>query len=144
MTESTSYKLKFLGTVITQQNQLSKTVFLALGNLPPPQDSFCINIDGAASMKQQRSAVGFIISYHQGVLQVACRWLEPPPGQAVLSSRTELYAIWEALVWCMNVGFNRGEIVTDSNVVVKLVNSDSTYLGPECFLMEDIKSMIRS
>lgn len=50
----------------------------------------------------------------------------------------ELTSIREALVWCMNSGFNRGE------VAVSLLLSDEVYQGPDYFLVKDIRSMLKS
>lgn len=81
-----------------------------------------------------------MIHDHQRVLQVArvvsLNKLLPP-------LQTELISIREVLIWCMNTGFNRGNVETNSKIAASLVLFNSPYLGL-CFLAQDIRSILKA
>ncbi|XP_048325599.1 uncharacterized protein LOC112491013 [Ziziphus jujuba] len=58
----------------------------------------------------------------------------------------ELIAIREAILFCLEAGFNNGEIVSECSSAVHLVNDGcfGEQLIPSCFLVEDIKSLLAS
>lgn len=62
-----------------------------------------------------------------------------PLNQLLLPLATELIAICAALNWFWNVGCCRGEIFTNSRVVVKLLLDSSCILDSECFWLIKLK-----
>lgn len=106
---------------------------------PAPHNLFKINVDGAVSLKQGCSAIEMVIRDWNGKLRVARAC---PITQLLCLLATELIAIREALNWYWNTGYCMGAISTDSRVVVKFFTHSSSLLGLECFLVDQIKSLL--
>lgn len=56
---------------------------------------------------------------------------------------TELIAIREALCWCIATGITQGGISTDSKTARDLVSDLMMFAGPECFLVEEVRSLLK-
>lgn len=54
----------------------------------------------------------------------------------------KLFAVKEALNQVFNVRYNNGVITADSRIVANLVNSSSSFLSKECFLLIDISLLL--
>lgn len=101
-----------------------------------PQGMYYIKVDGAISSKKSCLAVGMVIKNASGAFIM---------GKAQKFSRVmsplivEIMAIKEALLWCLGAGITKGEIRTNSKSIASMAYSSSLFLGPEMFLLKNVK-----
>lgn len=67
-----------------------------------------------------------------------------PVEQKLCPLTTELLAIKEALTWCLSAGYSQGELSTDCKEASKLVSVKDDYLGTDCFLVKEVRSLLRN
>lgn len=64
--------------------------------------------------------------------------------QVIISSTNVINNYLGSFNWCKNTCCVRGIAQTDSKIAACLVTSNSMYLGSECFVVEDLRSLLRS
>lgn len=108
---------------------------------PPQGDMFKINVDASHKPGIPKVGVGVVVRNASGELLGA---LTKPYVASWSILHAELIGICEAIIFCMEAGFNYGSIVSDYYNAINLVTSASggDHLDPSCFLVEEIKDLL--